>query len=289
MERPRLIILIAPPGAGKSTYAQKYITRHQNTIHVSSDSIRKRLYGSEETQGDPTEVFGTMQKDAVEALREGQSVVYDATNMTRRDRADIIAAAPKFTQIEAHIVWASIEECIERDANRNRTVGKAVIDKMLKRFQAPWYDEGFDDIVVYHDPFAQLNYVANCTRAMRIPHDNPHHTFGVYEHCDSAEKFAMDNKYNDNIVWAAKWHDVGKPYVKAFVDGNGNPSEGAHYYQHHCVGAWMAYGLFNCTPYRSWLISVHMDPFMNTKYYRNMHPALKRDIDALHNCDLNAH
>lgn len=289
MERPKLIVLIAPPGAGKSTYAQNYITRHHNTIHIASDGIRKRLYGSEETQGEPAEVFGIMQKDTVEALGEGQSVVYDATNMTRRDRADIIAAAPKFTKIEAHVVWAPIEKCIQQDADRNRTVGKAVIDKMLKRFQAPWCDEGFDDIVVYHAPFIQLNYVSKCYSAMHIPHDNPHHTFGVQEHCVAAEKFAVDNGYDDDVVWAAKWHDIGKPYVKAFRDGNGNPSESAHYYQHHCVGAWMAYGLPHCTPYRSWLISVHMDPFMNTKYYRNMHPVLKRDVDALHDCDLNAH
>lgn len=291
--RPKLIMLIGLPGSGKTTYAKEYIAKNSkygDIVHLSSDAIRAELYGDEAIQGNPTDVFSTMQRRALEALSNCSSVVYDATNMTRKDRASILSVCPKCAKTEAHLIWAPIEDCIYRDANRDRTVGKAVIDKMLKRFQAPWYDEGFHDIEVHDsEPIDVWDYTNKRLIEMDIPHDNPHHTADVKQHCINAEKFARDSGYDDDIVWAAKWHDVGKPYVKAFIDGKGNPSEIAHYYQHNCVGAYMSYGLRDTTTYRAWLISTHMDPFLNTKYYNNLPALYKKEIDLLHQCDLNAH
>ena len=146
MNRPSLILLCGIPGSGKTTYAKNYIKLNNNTVHLSSDAIRKELYGDENIQGNPGDVFSLMQKRAIEALNNGHDVIYDSTAMTRKDRQGIISVCPKFAKIECHIIWAPIEVCIERDSKRERTVGKEVIDRMLKRFQAPYYDEGIDII-----------------------------------------------------------------------------------------------------------------------------------------------
>ena len=293
MHKPKLILLVGIPGSGKTTYAKEYAQIHDATIHISSDSIRYELYGDESIQGDSDTVFSLMQKRAVEALQSGKSVLYDATNMTRKDRSGIIAACPRYAHIEAHIIWAPIETCIERDANRERTVGKAVIDRMLKRFQAPYYDENIDDIIIVRNDAWDLeghDYVEKCFADMRIPHDNPHHTLDIANHCWEAERYLFNKDIVDeDLLFAALRHDIGKPYVKAFIDSKGNHCDEAHYYQHQCVGAWMSYGFGSITPYSAWLISTHMDPFMNTKYYRSLPDYLKRSIDILHEADLNAH
>jgi predicted kinase len=289
MNRPSLILLVGIPGSGKTTYAEKYIEENPNTVHISSDKIRAELWGNEATQGDNNEVFSLMQSRAIDALNNGQSVVYDATNVTRKDRSYIIAACPKFAKIECHIIWAPIETCIERDAARERTVGKEVIDRMLKRFQAPYYDEGIHEIkVVLPVRFNSSKYRMKCSSDMVIPHDNPHHTLDIHAHCREASDYIFDRTRCNNIILAAFWHDVGKPYVKAFVDSKGHQCEHAHYYQHQCVGAYMAYGL-GCTIEAAWLISVHMDPFLNTKYYNKLPTYLKKHVDLLHEADLNAH
>lgn len=291
MNIPKLILLCGIPGSGKSTYAKEYIERDANAVHLSSDVIRNELYGDESIQGNPGEVFSLMQKRAIEALNNGHNVIYDATNITRKDRQGIISVCPKFAKIECHIIWAPIEVCIERDATRNRTVGKEVIDRMLKRFQAPYYDEGIDMIkIISPDNFDQTSYHNKCFDNMKISHDNPHHTLGVFEHCQEAAKYIMDMCPTKlNMIAAAEMHDIGKPYVKAFIDSKSNPCEAAHFYQHQCVGAWQAYGCAWGNPYTVWLISTHMDPFMNTKYYNHLPPFLKKDIDILHEADLNAH
>lgn len=291
MTRPVLILLCGIPGSGKTTYAEKM--KNSYTYHLSSDAIRKELYGDENIQGNPSDIFTLMQDRAIMLLNNGFDVIYDATNITRKDRASIIAKCPKIAQIECHIIWAPIEICIERDAARKRTVGKEVIDRMLKRFQAPYYDEGIDKIkVIFPDGFDIQKYIYDSTESMRISHDNPHHTLNIFDHCESAYKYVVNNDMCDNIIaLAASFHDIGKPYVKAFVNANGEPSDTAHYYQHQCVGAWMVYGLIidEIRVDVAWLVSTHMAPFLNEKYYKNLPAYLKNSVDLLHEADLAAH
>ena len=292
MKRPKLILLVGIPGSGKTTYARSYIEQLPRAVHLSSDAIRKELYGDENILGNPREVFSLMQKRAIEALNDGKDVAYDATNITRKDRTGIINACPEFAKIECHIIWAPIEECIKRDASRERTVGKEVIDRMLKRFQAPFFDEGIDEIkVILPDNFNKMQYTNTIFKLMEIPHDNPHHTLNILDHCLAADKYIIrkTGEYCNDIGYASLFHDIGKPYVKAFIDSKGNPCDVAHYYQHQCVGAWMSYGSEYVTPYVAWLISTHMDPFLNTKYYNKLPSYLKKDIDLLHEADLVAH
>ena len=293
MNRPTLIILVGPPGAGKTTYAHTYIEEHPGTVHLTSDGIRKELHGDETIQDNPGEVFAIMQRRAVDCLNWGYDVIYDATNMTRKDRAGIITACPKFAKIECHIIWSPIDICIERDASRKRTVGKEVIDRMLKRFQSPYYDEGIHEIkIIRPDNFNYGDYLADAYRAMQIPHDNPHHTLNIYYHCCEAQRYAQERGEDDTgiVAIAATIHDMGKPYTKAFVDSKGNPCETAHFYQHQCVGAWMAYGLVGEVAIDvAWLVSVHMDPYLNTKYYNKLPTYLKKQVDLLHKADANAH
>ena len=290
MNRPTLILLCGIPGSGKTTYAEKYIEEHPGTVHLSSDGIRKELHGDESVQDNPDEVFEIMQKRAIAGLNFGYDVIYDATNMTRKDRAGIIAVCPKFAKIECHIVWAQIEVCIERDAARKRTVGKEVIDRMLKRFQAPYYDEGIHEIkVIRPASIDYIQYLKDVYDAMRIPHDNPHHTLNVYDHCEEAQRYVYSKDDTGLVYIAAMIHDMGKPYVKAFVYRKGNTCETAHYYQHQCVGAWLSYGLIGDPVDVAWLVSVHMDPFLNTKYYNKLPTYLKKQVDLLHEADLAAH
>lgn len=286
--RPKFIMLVGIPGSGKSTYAKNLIYA-TNGVHLSSDGIRAELYGDEAIQGNPSEVFEIMHKRTLEALADGNNVIYDATNITRKDRASILSKIPKYVETECHIVWAPIEICIERDSKRERSVGKEVIDKMLKRFQAPYYDEGFDSIeIIRPDDFVMMSYMCDIAKSNMIPHDNPHHTYSIDRHCAAAGNYVFDTK-NYELIQAAYQHDIGKGYTKSFKDTKGNVTEVAHYYQHQCVGAWMSYGMFNATPYIAWLISTHMEPFFKSKYYLNLPPFLKKDIDLLHEADLNAH
>lgn len=291
MNRPTLILLCGIPGSGKTTYAEKYIKEHPDTVHLSSDNIRAELWGNEATQGDNNEVFSLMQSRAIEALNNGQRVVYDCTNVTRKDRSYIIALCPKFAKIECHIIWAPIETCIERDAARERTVGKEVIDRMLKRFQAPYYDEDIDEIRVVKNiekDDVSYKYIVDIINSSKIPHDNPHHSLNIREHCQEAYRYSVKNSFPPNIITAAEYHDIGKPYVKAFIDSKGNTCENAHYYQHQCVSAWMFYGISMNTDI-AWLISTHMDPYLNTKYYNKLPAYLKKQVDLLHEADRNAH
>ena len=286
--RPTLKILIGPPGCGKSTYARN---KH-NALVISSDKIRFELFGDESCQEDNNKVFELMRSRAHQALLEGKNVILDATNMTRKDRAAAISCRTKECSVQAIVIFNSIDKCIANDLERDRTVGADVIMKMLKRFQFPYFDEGFDEIKIVGSCDNSIfdvhelakNYVMSGTD---ISQDNPHHSFTIREHCDRAFKYAIEHEMSPFVRMAAEIHDCGKPETKVFEDSKGNKTDIAHYYGHMGVSAWKA---IKCTsdPFVLWLISNHMEPFFNSKYYNNLSPWMKKELDNLHEADLAA-
>lgn len=310
----KLIILVGLPGSGKSYYAERLwsaevtFTESAAVIH-SSDAIRKELFGDEGSQENNSLVFETMHKRVKEDLRAGKTVIYDATNITRKSRRGAIALADKIRDsVEVHIVWAPIKTCIERDAQRERKVGAAVIDKMLRRWQSPSPTiEGFDELklVCTDSTFDQVDYISRKTAEMHLPHDNPHHTLDIYHHCLEAALHIskIEESAPDELKVAAYWHDIGKPYTKFYKKdketGEIDYSK-AHYYDHQNVGAYLAYGLFINNSYLkssvvekacwiSWLINNHMEPFFDSKFYKELPTWEKHCIDVLHKADLEAH
>lgn len=296
--KPIFLMLIGIPGAGKTSYAQQLLDKDANFVKFSSDQIREELWGDESTQGDPAKVFALMQKRTVEALKSGRSVIYDATNVTRKGRKQIISVVKPISYVKAQVVWAPIETCIQRDSERKRSVGKEVINKMLHRFQFPYLDEGFDEVEIINtidffsksgDEFDVPSYVTKKMLETNIPHDNPHHKLNIYEHCVEAKNYCELMDFPSHIATAALFHDIGKPYVKKFIDSKGNPSEEAHYYQHQCLSAYICCGFLMYEPYTIWLIQNHMEPYQNSKYYRKLPDRLKHDLDLLHEADVAAH
>jgi hypothetical protein len=234
-----------------------------------------------------------MHERTIEALKNGYDVVYDATNITRKSRASILKQLPVYVEKKCVIVWVPIEHCIKRDVERERTVGEEVIMSMLKRFEAPFYDEGFDTITVHYAgvyPGAE-NY-NECIAALEIPHDNPHHSADVAEHCRLCGENLSQLELPSVVKLAGYVHDIGKPLTKTFINTKGETTEVAHYYGHQAVGAWLSYGLRSAIydiVTLAWLISTHMAPFLNQKYYTNLDPLYKDWIDALHKADLESH
>lgn len=287
---PTLTILVGVPGCGKSTFAQRALQAFQDAVLISSDSIRERLYGDASCQDNPSRVFELMQDETLAALNSGFDVIYDATSITRKSRLSILDKVPKYVRKDCIIVWAPIDVCIKRDADRKRTVGAEVIYKMLRRYEAPFYDEGFDNIDVYLSHlYDKDTYYKDIISALDIPHDNPHHSVGVKEHCRLCGVALADRCVPDVVLKAGFLHDIGKPITKSFNSRKGEVTNTAHYYGHQSVGAWLSYGIIGHDPTLAWLISTHMAPFINQKYYNSLPECYKNWIDALHQADRSAH
>lgn len=295
MKFPTLNMLIGPPGSGKSTYCKELVKASKTPIiHLSSDEIRKELLGSEEDQSNNNIVFETMQNRALEWLDKGYDVLYDATNINRKSRIQILSKCPGYVIKKAIVCWAPVEMCIERDGSRDRTVGKYVIDKMLKRFQAPYFDEGFDRIYVerpmeWFEKY-ETDYIHQ-TLGKDISQDNPHHTLSLQQHMYEAHKYLKDLGIVDmDLRLAASWHDLGKLYTKTFTNTKGEKTDIAHYYGHQGYSAWMCYGFKVCNNNIAWLVSTHMDLYQdNNRYVKQLPIFLRNKLELLHQADIHAH
>ena len=137
-----LYVMIGVPGSGKTTYAT------QHGLTVSSDKIREELYGDENIQGNPDEVFGLFCERIGEALAAGKDVYADSTNVTRWTRRSILKEA-KRTGANAVAVVLTTKDSDSKMRNnlRSRTVPEVIIDRMRRRFEPPTIEEGFSEII----------------------------------------------------------------------------------------------------------------------------------------------
>ena len=146
-------ILIGIPASGKSTFAKNFVFSHKDYKIVSTDDIRWKLFGNPSIQGNPKMIFAIAYKDIMSYLDKGCNVIFDATNITRKNRVNLINFLKdcEVENIVADYFPVTIDVALERNQQRNRHVPEKVIHKMFGKIEKPKYEEGFSEINCHTD------------------------------------------------------------------------------------------------------------------------------------------
>lgn len=308
--KPTLYVLCGLPGSGKSTWTEHHKDKLNAIIH-SSDAIRAEL-GDVNDQSKNELVFNILHRRTKEDLFNGTNVIYDATNLTFKSRRHILN---QFRHIDAKKVCILFacpwELCLARNYARDRQVPEYAMTRMYKNFQTPTIYEGFDDVQIVwadYDNMIGFNYdiKMHIERWKKQGHNNPHHSKTIGNHMLAACDYMKDKTNDVRLITAALLHDCGKPDTKAFVDSHGNECDIAHFYQHHCVGSYLAlFYLIKMHPnwkdedilHVSLLINLHMKPFLAYKHSDKAEAKDRKlfgdkiidEVLILHECDKAAH
>lgn len=141
----KFIMVIGVPGSGKSTYCQNYLKQFPQTVWLSSDAMRLKLFGTEEYQKENAKVFQTLEEETLAALKAGKDVLYDCTNLIKANRDKICREVKKIPNVQTSAVVFKLPlwVCLERNKKRERIVPEKVIRRMYYTAEWPKVDEGF--------------------------------------------------------------------------------------------------------------------------------------------------
>ena len=301
----KFYMMIGVAGSGKS-----YIANQIGCKIVSSDAIRKELYGSEEDQSHNDRVFNEVHKRIKEAIKNGEDVIYDATNLSRKRRKEFLKELPADVEKIAVVAATELRVILEQNNERVRHVPVDVIMKMFKTMTLPRLDEGWNSIRLIPNPKNKTTlgeYLYDC---YGVDHDNPHHSANIFDHMIEAGAYAnahtdekgLDKDQKHLARTAALFHDIGKPIVKSRMKANGQLDDKSHYYNHAEIGAYMiacCVGQFSEKQYEFYkklivLVQWHMDSYANPDHYLDDFEAsyggeMRKVLELVHEADMHAH
>ncbi|HEV7661903.1 MAG TPA: ATP-binding protein [Chloroflexota bacterium] len=106
MAAPVLIMLVGPPGTGKSRLARRFGAA-LNAQVVETDRVRKQLFAEPRyTGGEHAAVYGWCHALLRSTLVVGRTVIFDATNLEERQRRKVYDIADQ-TGARLLIVWVT--------------------------------------------------------------------------------------------------------------------------------------------------------------------------------------
>lgn len=97
MKELKLIILVGISGSGKSTWLKSIDLT--GCVIISPDDIRRELTGSISNQTMNGQVFAIAFSRIVENLEKGNSVIFDATNVTSKSRKTLMNYITEFSDV----------------------------------------------------------------------------------------------------------------------------------------------------------------------------------------------
>ena len=136
MSKNVLIVLGGLPASGKSTYAEMLV-ESGIFCSVCPDKIRGELYGDENIQGNGKQVFDIAHYRIKELGKGGNNVVFDATNIDRKRRAEFVAEMrPYFDIIIFKWFSTPLYICKIRNRERWRQVPEEILENLKKELHS---------------------------------------------------------------------------------------------------------------------------------------------------------
>jgi predicted kinase len=145
----KVILMRGLPASGKSTYAKQLVDEAPNVYkRINRDDLRMMFDNGYTSNGNEKFVRKVRDILIIKALEEGKSVVVDDTNLSDRNFTRISQLVADYSKqhnenvtVEVKEFDTPVNECIERDAKREKPVGEKVIRQMHRLF--------FDDAMRY--------------------------------------------------------------------------------------------------------------------------------------------
>ena len=131
---PKIIVCQGIPASGKSTWAKEFVENNSNWIRVNRDDIRK-MFGKYWLPKREYLVEAVEYDIAEEAILLGWNVIVDDTNLNPKyidgwkEVADITQCDIEFKEFKV-----PLDVAIERDRNRDNSVGEDVIRNFYKKY-----------------------------------------------------------------------------------------------------------------------------------------------------------
>lgn len=147
-----LIMLVGVPTAGKSTFSND--KKYKNYVRVSSDDILQEV--AKERQQSYNTVFKgnirfaqiAMMKVLRKAIEDGKSIIWDQTNLTKKQRRDKLKYIPDTYKKTAVYFIVDLKTALKRNTQRpGKVIPPEVLERMIKEYELPTLEEGFDEIV----------------------------------------------------------------------------------------------------------------------------------------------
>lgn len=141
----KIIMLKGLPASGKSTWAKEKINENSNYIRINKDDIRESITGKWTSKKE--KIVISIRNSLVRAgISLGKNVIIDDTNLNPKHEQSLKTLAQELGvefEVNDSFLKVPVEECVERDIKRDKSVGYKVIYKM-------YYD------YLYQDPSKKI-------------------------------------------------------------------------------------------------------------------------------------
>jgi putative nucleotidyltransferase with HDIG domain len=137
-----VVLMVGLPGSGKDTFVRKH---YPDWPVVSLDSLRVEMdvsYGDSTGSG---HVIQAAKEKAKKYLRKKQSFVWNATNITRQMREQLIDLFFTYkARVRIEYIEVPYRVLMQQNKNREAVVPSAAIERMIDRLDIPILTEGHE-------------------------------------------------------------------------------------------------------------------------------------------------
>lgn len=143
---PQVVLTFGISGSGKSTWIEQNLSDYKI---ISLDNLRVEITGDRKNQAENSKIVFIAKERLKAHLRAHHKVVWDATNLRRDFRQQIISLSQNYGALITLVIFHCEESVyLERNKQRRHSIPEAVLSRQIQVMEFPEIDEAHRAIIV---------------------------------------------------------------------------------------------------------------------------------------------